>query len=364
MSDPLPNPDELVSAYLDGETTPAEAALVEQDAALMTRVEELRAARDAVARPVPPLSTTRREQIIGAAMASADQAAASGVVVPLRRFPQPILAAAAAVAALAAVVGAGLLASRLGGDDYADEASGAPTTASADYSDSGTDDAAPEMADMAEPAAEEEPAAEMEATMGAAMAEAPASEAAPEAAEAREAAPEAAEAREAAPEAAEEPADEMAMADDDIEDSLADGATTAASQPEADAGTSYEEDPGREGESAATAPVETAPGIPLIDLGVVDSIDALVDLISTRPGAAGESSDQPGEPGSCSEAVRDHVQKIGANPISSFAAVLDGPTPASLDAQLVVRDDGTTSVLYAIEPDCAPGILSLDETNG
>ena len=141
------------------------------------------------------------------------------------------------------------------------------------------------------------------------------------------------------------------MADDDIEDSLADGATTAAPQPEADAGTSYEEDPGREGESAATAPVETASGIPLIDLGVLDSIDALVDLISTRPGAAGESSDQPGEPGSCSEAVRDHVQKIGANPISSFAAVLDGPTPASLDAQLVVRDDGTPSVLYAIEPD-------------
>ena len=344
MSDPLPNPDELVSAYLDGETTPAEAALVEQDAALMTRVEELRAARDAVARPVPPLSTTRREQIIGAAMASADEAAASGVVVPLRRFPQPILAAAAAVAALAAVVGAGLLASRLGGDDYADEVSGAPTTASADYSDSGTDDAAPEMADMAEPAAEEDPAAEMEAAMGAAMAEAPASE--------------------AAPEAAEEPADEMAMADDDIEDSLADGATPAAPQPEADAGTSYEEDPGREGESAATAPVETASGIPLIDLGVLDSIDALVDLISTRPGAAGESSDQPGEPGSCSEAVRDHVQRIGANSISSFAAVLDGPTPASLYAQLVVRDDGTTSVLYAIEPDCAPGILSLAETHG
>ena len=97
---------------------------------------------------------------------------------------------------------------------------------------------------------------------------------------------------------------------------------------------------------------------------MLDSIDALVDLISTRPGAPGEFSDQHGEPGSCSEAVRDHVQKIGANPISSFAAVLDGPTPASLDAQLVVRDDGTTSVLYAIEPDCAPGILSLDETNG
>ena len=354
MSDPLPNPDELVSAYLDGETTPAEAALVEQDAALMTRVEELRAARDAVARPVPPLSTTRREQIIGTAMASADEAAASGVVVPLRRFPQPILAAAAAVVALAAVVGAGLLASRLGGDDYADQASGAPTVDSADYSYSGTDEAGPETAEMAEPAAEEEPAAEAEAATEAAMAEASASEAAAEAAEARE----------AAPEAAEEPADEMAMADDDIEDSLADGATAAASQPEADAGTSYEEDPGREGESTATAPVETASGIPLIDLGVLDSIDALVDLISTRPGAAGESSDQPGEPGSCSEAVHDHVQKIGANPISSFAAVLDGPIPASLDAQLVVRDDGTTSVLYAIEPDCAPGILSLDETNG
>ena len=350
MSDRLPNPDELVSAYLDGETTSAEAALVEQDAALLTRVEELRAARDAVAGPVPPLPTTRREQIIGAAMAAAEEAAASSVVVPLRRFPQPILAAAAAVAAIAAVVGAGFLASWLGGNDYADEATeaSAPAEASADYSDSGADDAGPEMAEMAdvaEPTAEEEPTAEMEAAMEAASAAALAMANASEA-------------------AAEEPADEMAMADDDIADSLAVTATTAAPQPEADTGTVDEEDREREGESTAPASVEPASGTPLIDLGILDSIDALVDLISARPEAAGESGDQPGEQGACSEAVGDHVQEMGANAISSFTAVLDGPKPALLDAQLVVRNDGTTWVLYAIEPDCAPGILSLEEANG
>ena len=55
MSDERLHQDELVSAYLDGEATPAEIAEVEASDALLARVEELRAVRDAVAEPVTPL---------------------------------------------------------------------------------------------------------------------------------------------------------------------------------------------------------------------------------------------------------------------------------------------------------------------
>src|SRR5687767_10598959 len=48
------DPDELASAYLDGEVTPREAALVESDPALRQRVEELRQAAAAMAGPTPP----------------------------------------------------------------------------------------------------------------------------------------------------------------------------------------------------------------------------------------------------------------------------------------------------------------------
>src|SRR3954463_13468552 len=44
--------DELVSAYVDGEATPVEAALVEADATLLARVEVFRTAARLVASPV------------------------------------------------------------------------------------------------------------------------------------------------------------------------------------------------------------------------------------------------------------------------------------------------------------------------
>ena len=146
MSDRLPHPDEIVSAYLDGELTPVEAAAVEADETLAARAQELRAVRDAVAAPVPAPSTELRDQMIAAAMdAASDATALGGVVVPLRRTLQPLLAVAATVVAIAAVVGAGLLASRLGGGDDSDTASEAPA-AEFDRSESaGTaDSAAPE----------------------------------------------------------------------------------------------------------------------------------------------------------------------------------------------------------------------------
>ena len=143
QSEPL---DELASAYLDGATTPVEAARVEADPELLARVEALRAVR--VALTVAPLvDDERREQSIAAALAAYDEqhqvpssAAALGSLTPLtsrRRGPSPrawrVVGAAAAVAALAALVP--LLAS-LSSDTSSDDSATAPV---ADDAAGGTD---------------------------------------------------------------------------------------------------------------------------------------------------------------------------------------------------------------------------------
>lgn len=61
--------DELVSAYLDGEATAEEAALVSGDASLQARVEELRAVKALVAAPVDPPSEEVRDQMVAQALA-------------------------------------------------------------------------------------------------------------------------------------------------------------------------------------------------------------------------------------------------------------------------------------------------------
>ena len=61
--------DELASAYVDGAATDEERARVEGDPALVARVAELRAARDALtAAPVEPIDQPRREHAIRAAV--------------------------------------------------------------------------------------------------------------------------------------------------------------------------------------------------------------------------------------------------------------------------------------------------------
>ncbi len=133
MSTPLPpSDDELVSAYLDGDVTPAERAQVEGDPALLAQVERFRLVVAALREPVTP-DPARKEQAIAAALGVLD-----GSVVPFpaggRTLPPPAarpggrrpnrwltLAAAAAVAAVVAVAGVALTS----GDDN-DTAS--PTT--------------------------------------------------------------------------------------------------------------------------------------------------------------------------------------------------------------------------------------------
>jgi hypothetical protein len=74
MTDHSPDRNELASAYLDGEATTEERALVEGDEGLLVRVAELQAVRDALAAPIPPPTTAQREAAIAAAVGVANVA--------------------------------------------------------------------------------------------------------------------------------------------------------------------------------------------------------------------------------------------------------------------------------------------------
>ena len=111
--------DELASAYLDGEATAEEAALVESDPRLQDLVEELRAVRNLVAAPVNPPTDEVRDQMIAQALDHrAPEVSLEKARRRLRTIPpqaRVILTAAAVVAAIA-VVGVTVL-EQIGDDD-------------------------------------------------------------------------------------------------------------------------------------------------------------------------------------------------------------------------------------------------------
>ncbi|MDE0613435.1 MAG: hypothetical protein OXI32_03370 [bacterium] len=125
--------DELASAYLDGEATPEEVALVEGDPHIQALVEELRAVQDLVAAPVEAPSDEVRDQMIARALdhrapvVSLDTARRRLRAVP----PQArvILAAAAVIAAIALV---GVTIFERQGDEFADDDGMASAPAMAD----------------------------------------------------------------------------------------------------------------------------------------------------------------------------------------------------------------------------------------
>ena len=73
------SPEELASGYLDGELEADDRARVEADPALMERVAELQAVRDAVAAPVPALTDDQRTAMVATAMAALPPSGAAGV---------------------------------------------------------------------------------------------------------------------------------------------------------------------------------------------------------------------------------------------------------------------------------------------
>ena len=142
--------DELASAYLDGEATAEEAALVESDPRLQELVEELRAVRNLVGAPVEVPSDEVRDQMIARALDHrAPVVSMEAARRRLRAIPpqaRVILAAAAVVAAIAAV---GVTVFERQGDEFADnDMASAPVVQA---------DAPADTEDMPLPAAAAEP---------------------------------------------------------------------------------------------------------------------------------------------------------------------------------------------------------------
>lgn len=141
---------ELVNAYLDGEATLDERALVESDTELLAEVARLRAVRNALSDVEPP-SASARETAIAAALAAFDELPATAAapaapaprgdvtaptnIVPFerRRRMRRIQGLSAAAAAVVIVAGGIAISQRNDGDSTAerdpDSAAGAPATA-------------------------------------------------------------------------------------------------------------------------------------------------------------------------------------------------------------------------------------------
>ncbi|MXZ52307.1 MAG: hypothetical protein F4Z34_03870 [Acidimicrobiaceae bacterium] len=354
MSDEQLRADELVSAYLDGEATPAEIAEVEQDDVLMARVEQLRSVRDAVAAPVAPMPAELRDQMIGAALAAADAETAQrreARIVPIHRRRETLLAVAAAAVLLAAVVSAGLIASR-GGDESADmaaaptesaEAAAAPTeVAAADAAEPAEEAAMAEEEPMAEAAPaptstaafvempEEEPMAELEAAMGAA-----------------------------------ETADDAAIAELEAELEAASAAAEAAAA-EAE---SAMEAPAEETADTPTASAEEerrtadeATG-PVVDLGAFENLESLFDNVAARWSAALEDG-ATADSGMCSAAVQNKVLELDVETGQPFVATVGAEDPLIFDARFARRADGTAIIIYAAPPSCETGTYEQDQSDG
>ena len=347
MSDGQFREDELVSAYLDGEATPAEIAEIEQDDVLMARVELLRSVRDSVAAPVAPMPAERREQVISAALAVADvenTQRREARIVPVRRRRETLLAVAAAAILLAAVVSAGLIASR-GGDDEAEMAAEATAAddsgAMAEAAPAAT--AAPAEADMAmaedsadyemaaEPMPEEEPMAEEE----------PSAEEEPMTQEAL-----------AATADAEGTVDPEAVAE--LEAALAAAEAESAMEETVDAPTASAE------EERLTAD-ETA--VPVVDLGAFESLESLLGDIAARWSAALEDG-ATANSGTCSAAVHERELELDVETGRPFIATVGAEDPLIFDGRFARRSDGTAIIIYAAPPDCETGTYEQSESDG
>ena len=343
MSDESLRRDELVSAYLDGEATPAEVAEIERDDALLAHVEELRAVRDAVAAPVPALSPEQRDQMIRVALGVADAEADARMeakVVPLRRRQPLFFAVAAAVLLLAAVVSAGLLGSR--GSDDAEMAGEAAT-----------------MADSAAPAAEmaaEEPMAEADmAAADEAMepAEAMAGEPTEPMAEEEPMADDAMEEAAAEAEAMEAPAATTTIAATEAADSVDQAApepTSVTAETEAERRSESTTDGGE--------PDTDGTGGQVVDLGMLENLESLYENIGAKWSAALED-EAMADPGACSAAVDERALEMSAETRQSFVATVGAEDRLIFDAQFVRRPDGSALVIYAAPPDCEIEIHEL-----
>ncbi len=180
MSDTEPTPDELVSAYIDGELTDPERARVEADPVLREQVQRFLTVAEAVAAPVPPPPAGHRDRAIAAALEASSTAvnvASLDVARARRRSPRVVaIASVAAAVAVVLLVVPIVLSTRNGGEvDLAGEDTATVESADLDVAaEAGADEAlvapaegealeaAPPVADQEAATLEEEAPAEEE----------------------------------------------------------------------------------------------------------------------------------------------------------------------------------------------------------
>jgi hypothetical protein len=150
MTEHDPAHDELVSAHLDGESTPEEDERIAHEPALRARLDTFTQIRDAVAAPVPPPADEDRDallaRVVGTAIAPRPKVVA---ISTWQRVQTRVLGVAAAIIAVAFLGGAIVLLAGEGdggGGDADSAAESATMSADADTtmrsSDPGADDQA------------------------------------------------------------------------------------------------------------------------------------------------------------------------------------------------------------------------------
>ena len=308
MSDFDRHPDELISAYLDGEADAAEAARIEGDPQSRARAAELAAVVQAVADPVEGLTPRERDRLRARAVAAAGPAPVRDISEAARRRWRLVLIPAAAAAGIFAVA-LGVMSLRSGlDDDASDTAASAPATTAASSSEMADESAAADMDYMAEPSAEDFTEEEAATTAGATT----------------------------------------------TPDSGAEAMAESAPAPEAPAAA--------EAETSDQAP--DAPSV--ADLGSFAGLEQLISHLAARFDDAEPALDQPyAAPGLCAGVVADRIDELDAEALIEARAELGTETEDSaddygVDLAVVTTGDGDFLLVYAAEPSCEIKTTALE----
>lgn len=310
MSDFDRHPDELISAYLDGEADAAEAARIEGHPQSRARAAELAAVVQAVADPVEGLTPRERDRLRARAVAAAaGPAPVRDISEAARRRWRLVLIPAAAAAGIFAVA-LGVMSLRSGLDDASDTAASAPATTAASSSEMADESAAADMDYMTEPQSA-------------------------------------------------------------LEDFAEEGAATTAeatTTPDSGDETMAQSAPAPEAPAAAEAETsDQAPDAPRVaDLGSFAGLEQLIDHLAARFDDAEPAIDQPdAEPGPCAAAVAGRADELAAEVLIEARAELETETEDSadddgVDLAVVTTGDGDFLLVYAAEPSCEIKTTTLE----
>lgn len=336
--DEVPSADELASAYLDNDLTAAELAMVEENTEIQAKIDELDAARSAVAAPVSLPSDELKERNINAALDAADWLRAPDAALKTRtrsgigfslgtgfrqwldRDWQPLIAVAMVVL-LAAIVGVGVLTGQFGQSDDSFE------TADATSSDSAASDDAGGFSDMGDSMPEHSMAESLSSATS-------------------------------MPQAF--PADDSGISLSDSEQMESDSAESGPDDSSNDEAHPNDADDYADTvnspQAAISEEMPVEPDAATADLGSFANFDELREVLLKRtfesPTKPLIASDTATSPGLCSAEVKGLAMSIGVSVNSTFTATVGDRSAHVGDIVLGQDDAGNWIAIYATAPLC------------